>query len=111
MICSHWTRCDPQSWGKPMRRREFITLFGGTVFARPIVASAQQAERVRRIGVLMGYAESDSDAQANVAAFRDSCRRMGRVSHQSRYRQGYAPVPGGSPEAWVGGGGADGAHS
>jgi putative ABC transport system substrate-binding protein len=39
--------------------------------------SAQQPDRVRRIGVLMGYAENDSDAQANVAAFREGLQRLG----------------------------------
>jgi putative ABC transport system substrate-binding protein len=59
-----------------VNRRAFITLLGGAA-ASPLVARAQQIERVRRIGVLMGYAESDSDAQAKVAAFREGLQKLG----------------------------------
>jgi len=60
-----------------MKRREFITLLGVAAVAWPLGARAQQPERIRRIGVLMGYAESDSDAQAKVAAFRESLQKLG----------------------------------
>ena len=60
-----------------MRRRDFITLLGGAAMAWPPAAHAQQSERVRRIGVLMGYAESDSEAQAQIAAFRDGLQKLG----------------------------------
>jgi putative tryptophan/tyrosine transport system substrate-binding protein len=52
-----------------MRRREFIGVLGG-VAAWPVVARGQQPERMRRIGVLMGYAENDPEAQTRLAAFR-----------------------------------------
>jgi putative tryptophan/tyrosine transport system substrate-binding protein len=60
-----------------MRRREFITLLGGAAVAWPLYARAQQPERMRRIGVLMGYAESGSSGQALIAAFRDGLQKLG----------------------------------
>ena len=60
-----------------MTRRAFITLLGGGAAAWPLAARAQQPERVRRIGVLMGFPESDSEAQAYIAAFRDGLPKLG----------------------------------
>jgi putative ABC transport system substrate-binding protein len=61
-----------------MRRRDFITLLGGTA-TWPLVARAQQGERMRRIGVQIGQAESDRQGQAFVAAFRDELRKLGWI--------------------------------
>ena len=60
-----------------MRRREFITLLGGAAFAWPLAARAQQPDGSRRIGVLMGFPESDSQAQRYIAAFRDGLHKLG----------------------------------
>src|SRR5947209_12738991 len=58
------------------KRREFITLLGG-VAAWPLAARAQQAERIRRVGVLMAVAESDADVRSGVAAFQQSLQELG----------------------------------
>jgi putative tryptophan/tyrosine transport system substrate-binding protein len=60
-----------------MKRREFITLLGGAAVAWPLPLSAQQPDRMRRIGVLMGYAESDREGQGFVAAFREGLQKLG----------------------------------
>src|SRR5438105_9551493 len=59
-----------------MRRREFIALLGGTV-AWPLAARAQQPDRVRLIGVLVGNAQSDRVAQSWLAAFRGALSKLG----------------------------------
>jgi putative ABC transport system substrate-binding protein len=60
-----------------MKRREFITLLGGAAAAWPLVARAQQRERMRRIGVLMTTAADDPKGQARVAAFLQGLQQWG----------------------------------
>src|SRR6516164_11590616 len=60
-----------------MRRREFITLLGAGAAAWPLPARAQQPDKVRRVGVSMGFPESDSQAQGYIAAFRDGLQKLG----------------------------------
>jgi putative ABC transport system substrate-binding protein len=60
-----------------VKRRQVIMLLGGAAVAWPLAARAQQRERVRRVGVLMAYAEGDPEAQARVVAFRQGLRELG----------------------------------
>jgi putative ABC transport system substrate-binding protein len=60
-----------------MRRREFITLVGGAAAAWPVATRAQQAERVRRVGVLMAAAADDPEYQARIVAFLQRLQELG----------------------------------
>jgi putative tryptophan/tyrosine transport system substrate-binding protein len=59
-----------------MKRREFITLLGGAAVAWPHAARAQQAERVRRIGLLMASAD-DREGQARVTPLKEGLKELG----------------------------------
>src|SRR3974390_2099240 len=59
-----------------MRRREFITLFAGTL-AWPLAAGAAHAHRMRRIGVLINRAADDPDGQTRFAAFLQGLQEAG----------------------------------
>jgi ABC-type uncharacterized transport system substrate-binding protein len=66
-----------------VRRREFITLIGGAAAAWPLAARAQQADRVRRIGVLFGIAENDPEGRNRLDAFRQELEKLGWVAGQN----------------------------
>jgi len=66
-----------------MDRRMFIGRFMGGLLAAPFAASAQQTSQMRRIGVLMGLAESDPQAQARVDAFRKGLQTLGWVESRN----------------------------
>ena len=59
-----------------MKRRQFITLLGGAAAAWPLTVHAQQVERVRRIGLLMGTAD-DREGQARVTALKRGLQDLG----------------------------------
>jgi ABC-type uncharacterized transport system substrate-binding protein len=61
-----------------VRRREFTTFVSGAALW-PLAARAQQADRIRRIGVLMLYPENDSEGQLRATAFRQALQKLGWV--------------------------------
>ena len=62
-----------------IERRAFITLLGGASAVWPLAAHAQQADRMRRIGVLEGFAESNREGQERAAAFREGLKQLGWI--------------------------------
>ena len=75
-----------------IRRREFISLLGGAA-AWPLTASAQQGDRLRRIGVLMAYEENDPEGKRLYSAFTQALADLGwtegrNVRMDSRWASG-----------------------
>ena len=60
-----------------MRRRELITLVSSAALAWPLATHAQQADRMRRIGVLAGVAADDPEGRVRVAAFVQGLQQLG----------------------------------
>lgn len=60
-----------------MRRRDFIKVVAGSAMTWPLTAQAQQPERMRRIGVLIALAETDTEGKTWVAGFRQGLGQRG----------------------------------
>src|SRR5271156_5957434 len=68
----------PERGGSGMRRRTFIRL-AGCLAVWPVATLAQQSGRVRRVGVLMAYPESDQEGQTLVATLHETLRKLGWI--------------------------------
>src|SRR5262245_62927615 len=64
------------TWGIGVRRRQFLGILGGAV-VWPVAAEAQQAERVRRVGLLNILGPDDPEAQARRAVFEQTLEQLG----------------------------------
>jgi putative tryptophan/tyrosine transport system substrate-binding protein len=62
-----------------MKRREFITFLGGGIAAWPLAAQAQQPERMRRIGMLVNFAEGDTEGRRRIDVFLKSMSELGWI--------------------------------
>ena len=85
-----------------MKRREFISLIGGTAAAWPFAARAQQPDQVPAIGMLMGYAEDDPETQARLAGFREGLGELGWIEGRNvRIDYRFAPWGPGQAQAFA----------
>jgi len=76
-----------------LRRRDFIALAGGAVAIAPFAARAQQRERMRSVGVLVGLAEDDANMIARLTALRQGLARRGWSEGRNiRIDYRYAPA-------------------
>jgi putative ABC transport system substrate-binding protein len=66
-----------------MQRREFLGVIGGAAAAWPVTALGQQSEKLRRIGILHDFAETDPEGRAQIAAFRDELAKLGWIERRN----------------------------
>ena len=89
-----------------MKRRDFVTLLGGAAAAPsmlwPLAARAQQGGRMRRVGVLAGFAENDPEIALRLAAFRQVPERLGWSEGRTvRFDTRFAPGGSGLEQAFA----------
>src|SRR5262245_16275718 len=93
-------------------RREFLATIGCAAAAWPVAARAQQPERMRRVGVLTTFAETDPEAKVWLAAFESGLQKLGwtpghnlRIDHrwaagdEKRLQSYAAELVGAAPDA------------
>jgi hypothetical protein len=73
------SQSGPLQGATGMNRREFTSILCGAAVAWPMAAGAQQRERARRIGVVMGYPEINPNAKLQVTAFRQQLQKLGWI--------------------------------
>ena len=84
-----------------MKRREFITLLGGALTSRPILANAQPAVRMRTVGVLIGLGD-DAEARSRLMAFEQGLKTEGwSVGQNLRIEYRYAEGDSGRMQAFA----------
>jgi putative ABC transport system substrate-binding protein len=81
-----------------LTRRDFIALASGATVAWPLAGRAQQGDRARRIGVLLGGTETDQKFQTRMTAFRKELQRLGWIEDRNvridiRYTSAGAAAP------------------
>jgi putative tryptophan/tyrosine transport system substrate-binding protein len=74
-------------------RRKFLAALGGAPAAWPLAAHAQQAERMRRVGVLMAFAENDPEGKIRATVFERALQDLGWTSGRN-IRIDYRWMPG-----------------
>src|SRR3954470_9026231 len=83
MACYVASALPKLGWGCQMQRREFITMLGGAAVGWPLAARAQQSERMRRIGVLMGLDPGDPGPATYLGARKGGLGARGWVEGQN----------------------------
>jgi putative ABC transport system substrate-binding protein len=68
---------------RSLGRRELIAILGGAAALRPLAGHAQQPERMRRVGVLIGFPENDPFTHGIVSAFAEALGRFGWVENKN----------------------------